>query len=193
MPEKDPLDLLIDSALATYAEAPAGLEDRVLGACAAARSKSPAKPLTFPVRRVFPWLIALSAAACLLFALFVHNHSTSHPTQSRTSAPPQIQPMQRPPSVVATRHQRRTPRHLASGTGAQQVVIATQSTPAPKLDVFPTPQPLSAQERTLVAIATRTPVPLRKALVEAQSQPDAPLHIAEISIPPIKPPDQVQP
>jgi hypothetical protein len=90
---------------------------------------------------------------------------------------------------MAIHHQSRTPSRRRS----EQTLAATQPAPAPKLDVFPTPQPLTPEEHTLVAIAAQAPAPLRKALVEAQLQPGEPLRIAAISIPPIKPPDQVQP
>jgi hypothetical protein len=63
----------------------------------------------------------------------------------------------------------------------------------PKLDVFPTPQALTPEERALAVVATQTPAPVRNALLAAQTQDDAPVRIAAIHIPPIEPPDEGQP
>jgi hypothetical protein len=60
----------------------------------------------------------------------------------------------------------------------------------PKLDVFPSPQPLSPEEKALVSFAARAPEPVRQALIDAQTQADAPLNIAAIEIQPLDPPDQ---
>lgn len=185
MRENDDLDLLLDSALKTYAESEArpSLEKRILARIAA-------EPSVAPRTRWLPWAIAL-AACLLLFVLFMsHQHREPNQTALTPSAP--SSPLAALPAAPhpAQVHNARTHSPLHS---AQPIQLADRNVPLPKLDVFPTPQPLNAQERTLVVIATQTPVPLRKALVDAQSQPDAPLHIAEISIPPIEPNDQVQP
>jgi hypothetical protein len=76
---------------------------------------------------------------------------------------------------------------------ATSPVQNAQAAPLPKLDVFPTPQPLTAEERALVVIVTQTPLPAREALVEAQSLDAQPVRIAEIHIPQLEPPDPGQP
>ena len=72
----------------------------------------------------------------------------------------------------------------------QQKAVVGKAAPLPKLDVFPTPQPLTAEERALVAFAANAPKPELKAVVDAQPQADAPLSIAAIEIQPLDSPDQ---
>ena len=60
---------------------------------------------------------------------------------------------------------------------------------APKLIVFPTPQPLTAEEQTLLAAATRGSEAQRQALLESKPV-EAPLSIASLNIPPLAPPDE---
>jgi hypothetical protein len=67
--------------------------------------------------------------------------------------------------------------------------LLREARPLPKLDIFPTPQPLTPAERALIQFAERTPVAERKALIEAQQQPDRPLNIAAIRIQPIEMPE----
>jgi hypothetical protein len=187
MRDNDDLDLLLDSALKTYADVHVSpdLNERIL-------SRIAAEPAVAPRPRWLPWAIALPLAASLL--LFVFFMSQQHPGPNQIAHTPSAPAM--PVEVPATAPHPtavHTTRTRAPFNSPQLLLRADRTVPLPKLDVFPTPQPLTAEERTLAAIANETPVPLRKALVEAQSQPDAPLHIAEVRIPPINPPDQVQP
>lgn len=184
MPGNDRLDLLIDSAIETYAEPPAGLEDRILGACAAMRFQSPAKPLAFPVRRLLPWFVALTAAACVLVAVMVRNHPSSRPLQAHILAAPHTQPATVAP-VIPIHHQPRRP----SRPRSEHILAATQPVPAPKLDVFPTPEPLTPRERAFAATIARAPRPKLDALITAQQQSNEPLTIRPIQIQPIEPPN----
>jgi hypothetical protein len=186
MRENDDLDLLLDAALKTYAdsEKSPNLEQRILARIAA-------EPSVAPRTRWLPWVIALPLAACLLVLVLFMSPQHREPSQTATPFAPSSPLATLPAAPLPAKvHSSRTRSPLHS---APPILLAGRDVPLPKLDVFPTPQPLTAEERALVVIATQTPVPLRRALVEAQSQPDAPLHIAEISIPPVKPPDQVQP
>jgi hypothetical protein len=85
------------------------------------------------------------------------------------------------------------PAHPAQSLAAGASQVAGASLARPKLDVFPTPQPLTAEERALALVATQSPAPLRRALVEAEKQDDAPIRIADIRISPLDLPDQDQP
>jgi hypothetical protein len=58
----------------------------------------------------------------------------------------------------------------------------------PKLAVFPTPAPLSAEETALVRLASETTSEERKSILDAQRRAVEPLHITAIFIPPIEPP-----
>ena len=183
---RDEIDLLLDSALATYADPgpDSGLEQRILTRIAADAHAAPR-------RRWLPWAIALPAAASLLiFILILHpwtNHTSVLPQQADVSHRPMppIEAANRSSSPPArTRRseaplRRQRPRHRA---------LAIRSAPLPKLDVFPTPQPLSPQERALVNFAAHATKSERESLVTSQQQADAPLHIAAIQITPLQPP-----
>jgi hypothetical protein len=59
-----------------------------------------------------------------------------------------------------------------------------------KLAVFPTPQPLTPQERALYALATQVPEDQRQAILNARKNDSAPLDIAAIRIPPLEMPEE---
>jgi hypothetical protein len=66
---------------------------------------------------------------------------------------------------------------------------AATAAPLPKLDVFPTPQPLTPEEQVLAVFAAKAPLTERQALLDAQKQADAPLSIAALQIQPLDPPN----
>src|SRR6266567_2974395 len=172
MREKDQLDLLIDSALATYAEPSSGMEQRVLNALAAERVAVPAKSklVAFPLRRWVPWVVGL--AACLLLALFVHNGKSHRETLARDTVSPQPQRAAAPTGIIATGRTHaaiaRTPKHRAP-----RLMPVVQAA-APKLDVFPTPQPLTPEEQALVVFVAQAPENERRAVADAQHQIETP-------------------
>ena len=177
MPDKrDPqsnLDLLIDSAISTYAEPRAGLEARVLEHLNA----RPARP------RWLPFVIALPIAACaILLLLLIPRHDRVEPAHQVLHSPAPT-PHSAPESSIARAS--RTPlRQHQSRVIASSVPGAP--TPLPKLGVFPTPYPLSPEEQTFVRFVAHAPASEIKSLAEAQQKKDEPLHIAEIQIQPIK-------
>jgi hypothetical protein len=175
MPDDRELNNFIDSALSTYAEPRDGLQARIL----ANLSVSPTR------RSRLPWIIALPIAACLLLLLMLSpRHNRTEPVQqakrnpaSQTQSVPQDSIAQAT-QVPAHHRQPRVP-----------VAHATHKAPAPappKLDVFPTPHPISSQEQALVHYVVNIPESDRRALAAAQDQPIAPLTIAVIQIQPIK-------
>ena len=100
MREKDPLDLLIDSALSTYADPgpDSGLEDRVLTAVAVRNETSRVRARWSP--RWLPWAIAVPIAAVLilLWLSIARNKplpdsapQQAHQSQPRPIAPPAAQ------------------------------------------------------------------------------------------------------
>ena len=198
MSDKDDLDRLLDSALATYAEPASGLERRVLDALATERTAAPAKSkqTAFPNRRWMPWAVGLAAAASLLLALSMHYHESyrdygSHPTtQARNTAPAQPQRSSTPSGILPNE-----PTHIALVRTPK--VHAPHLTPVPqgalpKLDVFPAPQPLTPQEQALVLFVARAPEEERKAVAEAQQRIETPISIAAIHIPPLESHDKDQ-
>ncbi len=169
MSEDRELGRLIDAALGTYADPrpDENLAERVLARLAD-------EPSPRPRRAWLPWAaIALPAAICLL--LLVH----SGPGTPRTQAVPPLQSAQfhSPASIAVLPHPRAArprdtsrqvnrsplPRHLIAATTLPQ--------PLPKLNVFPTPVPLTPQERALAAYVAQTPEAQRKALAQSERQP----------------------
>lgn len=200
MREKDDLDLLIDSALATYADPgpDSWLENRVLVTLAAVRTET-SQVRTRWRRGWLPWAIAIPIAAGLLFLLLSPaRHKplpASEPQQAHEGAPTATTPRAGSSSEVRPRLPNRSEiphRHAIRITQPASPVQTALAAPLPKLDVFPTPQPLTAEERALVVVAAQTPLPAREALIEAQSLDITPVRIAEIHIPPLEPPDQGQ-
>jgi hypothetical protein len=198
MREKDDLDLLIDSALVTYADPgpDSGLEDRVLTTLSTVRTETSRVRSRWRRR----WLFALPIAAGLLLLWLSPRREkplpASEPQEAREGAPSAIAPHVNSSSEVRPRptHRPRVPQSPAARVAHPASPVQTaQAASLPKLDVFPTPQPLTAEERALVVVAAQTPLPAREALVESQSLDASPVRIAEIHIPPLEPPDQGQP
>jgi hypothetical protein len=184
----DPLELdrLIDGALGTYANVDSGLEQRVLARVAAAHA--PARR-----RHWMVWTAALAAAACLLLFLLLEHRKPALAPKDNANKTLHLQPApkanrpQEPPAAQRTNGPRRgsQPKAVTNSLAAQ----------LPKLQVFPTPRPLSPAERALADFAMQAPDSARASLVEAQKQADAPISIAAIQIAPIQisPLDSSQP
>ncbi len=181
MAERDDLDRLLDAALSTYADPGPGLEARVLE-----------RIRTFaPVRSLRPqgwWATGLAmAAAILLFFAFParwHRPLAPKPNSamraSSAVAPTTPNKVATPPPSAPRPHQ-----------GAR-LHAAAPVAPPPKLDTFPSPAPLSAEEESLLRLVMQSSESERQALLTAQQQSDAPIHISAISIPPIPPPAEGQ-
>lgn len=150
--ETDALDRELDAALARYAavEPRAGLETRVLAHLQAERERSSAHAAW-----EWPQVTALVAAVVIVVAMSVW--ILRKPTQAVRHLPATQKNTQvgensgtatgRPPTLVATRK--------TSGHGphhVQRVVTAV-----PKLEQFPSPQPLSEQEQLLANYVTEYP------------------------------------
>jgi hypothetical protein len=205
MRDAEKLDLLLDAALKTYAdpEFELGLEARVLARIADARPQQ--RSIRPTQRRLWlPWAVALAAAAVILPALLLRWQprrpsvdTTQQAAHSRQDVPGNRQKLAAETSAVSpipgtTMHLRSLRSRLRESQPPVQQQVAVAS-PLPKKDVFPTPQPLSAQERALFVVATQTPAPLREALVKAQTEDNPPVHIAAIHIPPLESLDPDQP
>ena len=209
MPDKDELDLLLDSALSTYADPGAdsgpesSLAQRVLLSLAGARIAEEGRSPATKTRRWLSWAIAVPVAASLLLWLSVtkfnapsarqqqasqahpspSSHDSQAPSKSRLPAPEVLKGHDFSRAVNAA-HSRRA---LAP---EERPFTARLQNPLPKLATFPSPQPLTAEEQTLVAVGAHGSDAQRTALLEAAKPPsDAPLAIADLSIPPLVPPD----
>lgn len=185
MREDNDLDRVIDSALATYAGADAGLERRTLARIGAA--PAPAHRL-----RWMAWAAVLTAAACLLlFMVLTHGKPAHAPGESAFNLPPSQQAPKETARVApqAAQPQSRLPHHGLPENAAGSSVAAA----LPKQQVFPTPRPLSPQERALAEFAAQAPEAEHKSFVAAQRKADEPIAIADIQvapiqIPPLEPP-----
>jgi hypothetical protein len=198
MREKDELDVLLDSALSRYGEghATAGLEGRILERI---RNAGEA-PRAVPRRRRLLWAIAVPVAACVLFLMVTMKREFRHvPLQEAQSQKTgQVQGNREPqpgrapagisgPMLRSATRERKAPVIVAARSAGDAIAKPAS---LPKLDVFPAPQPLTAEERALYTFATAVPEGQRQAVLEAQKKADAPLDLAAIHIPPLEVPEQ---
>jgi hypothetical protein len=190
MPEQDEMDLLIHSALSSYADPgrESGLEKRILARIAE-------EDALVTGRRWLPWAIALPVAAGLLLLLMLSAHRQTvtplaHHLQVPLAQQTEVANAGREPS---TDH--RLTRRESSGGGIRLLnsrgSIDTGKTELlPKREVFPTLQPLSPEERAIANFVARATETERQSFIEAQKRDDAPLSIAAIEIQPLDPPNQ---
>lgn len=181
---RDELDRLLDSALATYADPgpDSGLEQRILGRMANEAASAPR-------RRWLPWAMAASAAAGLLLFVVLSRPSGHHPPaaspQHAQVTPPSLAapaedanpPVSRPDLTRRIESPARIPR-------PRQVAAVDRSAPLPKLEVFPTPHPVTRQERSLAQFAARAPQPVQEALARSLEQ-GVPLTVPSIHTLPV--------
>jgi len=195
MREKDELDLLLDSALSSYADrhAVSGLEGRIMERLSAA-GELRLEVKSSPRRRWLLWVIASPVAACLLFLMFTIERATQpeHPQQKseKTEHRQANRKVESGPASTRLRgpsHQTKAPAIAASHS---VVSVLSKSAPHPKLDVFPAPQPLTPEEQALYAFATQVPEKQRQAILNAQKNLNAPLDVAAIRIPPLEMSDE---
>jgi hypothetical protein len=188
MPSDSELNRLLDEALQSYAAEPDDLlEHRILASVRAEADRS-SKPVGAQ------WLgWGLAGIACLIVlgvAIFV-SHSRRQPVQPETpavAAKPQLPDASQQSGVrpLAEVRLHRTPVHQLPGTVA---VAAKLPTEAPKLDVFPTPEPPTAEERALAAFSKNPPWNQQQqpSLVHAEELEVDPIRIAEIHVAPLPP------
>jgi hypothetical protein len=186
MHERDELDHLLRSALSTYADPGpgSGLEERI-----AARIRTESALPTRNPRLL--WALHLAAAACLLLVVLF----TPKPPHLQLDSAEQSRLLQQPHTTIALSQAPRA----ASTAGlfnqaragvrkSQQPILVTYSPASlPKLDVFPTPRPVTATERLL---ASQAPASELQALAGAPMQADLPPSFASIHNPPLEPPDE---
>jgi hypothetical protein len=184
MPTDRELDQMIDAALSSYSatEARSGLEQRVLHhALAETRHK----------RNLFwAWALAIPATACLLVALFFAARHNSHrntleATATNAPAPTVPSPHQTPATNSIPSPQKRSIPHRVSAQPS-----STHET-LPKEDVFPSPSPLTAEERAAIALVRVRTAPMPQQSDRAARVEIDPIHIAELQIKPIAPPDDL--
>jgi hypothetical protein len=151
----DSLHLLLDTALAKYSavEPRVGLEDRILTNLLTEQEQS-------PVHAWWKWgLAAIAAIAVVALAMtfrwqrpsrLIVVQRTPVETPNSTNRKTQVAnreatPQPKHPAILPTR------KHHASPA------VALEATPALKLDQFPSPQPLTEEEKALVGYVERDP------------------------------------
>lgn len=194
----DEIDERIDRALRSYAEPGEIPEARVFlaGVMARAREAEPRRQS----RRVWGWVAVAGMAAMVMLAGVVWvtggprraeiawtprapSVTKSIPQQPRTdgSEPPHSSLLA--PAAGATRmgHPRMAPG--LNWAGSKRAILKKT---LPKLDVFPTPRPLSAEEGALVTFAMQAPPAVKKAVIEDQQHWDDPIIVADLQQPALK-------
>ena len=194
--KRDPMDDQIDAALAKYAAEPrAGLEERLLAHLRAQRKGSPSMAW-------WPWA-GVAAAAILIATLLLwklepprHERTVRRPPSLQQGTQPQIAAHSAPSKIgqpavpVSVRRSRRhiaretpvrssepnvTRRHEPVRLAAMRVAQPREVAAAnPKLDQFPSPQPLSAEEIALARYVRNFP---KEAQFVAQAQEEFEIEI----------------
>jgi len=162
--ESGPLDRVFDAALAKYAavEPRIGFEDRIL---ANLRSKNAAPPQT-----LWRWSWATAAAAIVIIAGLLawrssrpsHPVIANHPAVENNSGNPVHKVASAPTKPEPS------PSHRSGPQSSTRPPLAT-STAYPKLDVFPSPQPLSEAELALAQYVRSFPSDAKK-VAQAQAE-----------------------
>jgi hypothetical protein len=171
MENNDDLDRMIDSALAGYSSAQplAGLEERVLN-----RVRLSAR------RRVIAWAVAGAVVASVMVAaIFVRMPRAPAPASHdvarlQTPGPSLPVPVKEEPRV-APKHRR----------GRIATMRAEPPRPLPKLEQFPSPMPITAEERALLAFVKHHPAEAKQFVAERQNG-DKPIEIEPIEMAPLQ-------
>lgn len=185
--ERLDLDNRINAALVDYGEADSGLERRVLARLSVERKYASR------LGRMAWAALSIAAAACIILSAvlmrvipFQHQKGATVHTPSLRRIPTDVDHA----STLAPLKKKEPTRHFH----ADAMVGKSVASRLPKLDVFPTPQPLSPTELMLVNFAAQAPKTIREDFVRNQEQPSGAIAIAAIGItpiqiPPLEPPD----
>lgn len=166
------IDDMLDSLLANYssAEPRPGLETRILAKLRGAEEKEAAHGWWS-----FKWVWAGMVAAVIIVAavLIGRGHRVAPPTHVVAKTSPAVRQPEIQSHAPAVRNEtiRIRPRKPLAPTRPQNATLALSERPA----VFPTPTPLSEQEKLLLSYVAGTP----REEVIAQSHPDQPPVVGE--------------
>jgi hypothetical protein len=184
MPTDRELDQIIDAALPSYSatEPQPGFEHRILSrTLTAPRSQN---------RFAWAWALAVPAAACLLALLFVAGRHDSHRVMLKATsipAPATAETSRRETPVISSLPSLRN----ASIFHKLPTRPSTAQEMLPKEEVFPSPSPLTAEERAAIALVRDPAPPIPRQTDTAAGVEIDPIHIAELQIKPIAPPDDL--
>ena len=183
MNERDELDAMLDVALETYVDTKAtpGLSHRIL----AVTSR---REVRLSAVRWLP-LAASALAAAILIAILLKYRGDS---PSKTV--PVAITATSSASVAGVPVRGKPAAHSVKVRAIKAPPNVQAQSPLPRLEVFPTPTPLSPEEQALVALVNRDSRDSKELAQQItrpdlQGQPIEPLRIAAIHIPPLNPPD----
>ncbi|MGA7313011.1 MAG: hypothetical protein WBX22_03490 [Silvibacterium sp.] len=183
MKDRDDLDILLDAALATYADPgpPPGLTSRIIASAHGIDSRR--RPVTW-----LPWAVPTLAALVIVafFARHTLTHRTALPPVAQLSPRPSVHVLTKPDPAIAIQQ---TAVRSNSPRTVKTMYVANPQQPLPRLEVFPTPTHLTSEEQALVGLANRNLGDITQSFARNQTQPVEPLRIAAIQIPPLNPPD----
>jgi hypothetical protein len=176
-PTPDRVDALMDAALRSYAEPQAIPDARTAALTLLERGKAKSRP-KWPL-----WIWAIPVAVCLIILAAGATwlaRTPRIPEVARTPAPARTVAQAKPPAPWArnasvTTVPKRSP-HFA----------VVKSQPLPKLEVFPTPTPLSPQEEALAAFVKYGPPAVQRAVIEDQKHWDDPIIVADLREQPVQ-------
>lgn len=172
MASNDELDRMIDGALASYsgAEPLAGLEERVLNRVRVAEAERPRL-------RLWRWVLVGSVlAALVVVAIVLRTQRNPAPKTNDIARVETLAPLVQTPA-------REAPRVAPTRRGVGKVF---QPKRLPKLEQFPAPAPLTAEERALLAFVERSPKDAQQAFADLQKRTNERIEIEAIQIPPLQ-------
>ncbi|HEY1808251.1 MAG TPA: hypothetical protein VGG42_06795 [Acidobacteriaceae bacterium] len=178
MTGRDELDSRIDAALRSYTEPQKTTEPRVALARLMEQARAEQRE-----RGIRWWMWGVTGAAACAVAAMVAIWilwTPRLPHIARGPKAPDVVALPIPAShaaLVSSPEVRRTTHHGRSPAPIERA--ATRSS-LPKLDVFPTPQPLSPQEQALVAFAKHGPRDVQRAVLQDQQHWDDPIIVADL-------------
>jgi hypothetical protein len=179
--KQDELDRALDAALAKYAavEPRAGLESRILANLRAEQSR-------IPERAWWRWSVAgvLATVVVVALALAWRSAKPSRPVVANRPSTATQEPKEPASAVVSSgeANDRHLPasnaarRRTTHGVPRETIVTANSNLDQPKLDQFPSPQPLSEQEKFLQSYVAEYP---EKAVLIARARSEALQHDLE--------------
>jgi hypothetical protein len=146
----DPLDPVLDAALAKFAavEPREGLEERVLANLRAERARA-------PERSWWRWGFAAGAAVLVIGAVLAwRTAKPSHTVRVNRPAETQPAPTQAPQTANAGED---VPERVPPMRKQSRRPVSTKLAANPKLDVFPSPRPLTEEELALARYVRNFP------------------------------------
>lgn len=179
------LDSRIDAALRSYLEPPETTEPRIVLARILERARDEQ-----PRHRGW-WIWGTAGAAACLAALVPVVWLLQAPPSPQIAWEPPAPAVVTAPSVEVARSPAPALRRSAQARpSSASREVASHTAPLPKLDVFPTPQPLTPEEEALVAFAKHGPPEVQRAVIEDQKHWDDPIIVAELVEKSPQPPHQ---